>query len=250
MKEALIPVAEALARVLASADDAAGGRWVALEEAFGRTLARDLVAAANAAAVRQFGDGRLRRCAPPTSPRRPRRLKLIGESAAGRAFAGAVGAGEAVRIFTGAPIPEGADAVVIQEDARREGERVVVAVAARPGDNIRVAGLDFAAGETLLSAGTAARPRARSRSPPPQIIARCPCAAVPGSPFWRPATNSCAPGEPLGPAQIVASNNFCHRRARRGQRRRSARPRDRDRPAARARRQDLATRATPRPTCW
>ena len=62
------------------------------------------------------------RCAPPTSPRRRRGCDVIGESAAGRGFAGAVGPGEAVRIFTGAPMPDGADAIVIQEDASAAGD--------------------------------------------------------------------------------------------------------------------------------
>ena len=121
MKEPLLPVEEALARVLASAGEPMKEERIALSEAFGRTLARDLVAKrtqppfANSAmdgyAVRA-GD-----CALPLA-----KLKIIGESAAGRAFAGTLGAGQAIRIFTGAPIPEGADAVVIQEDAQREGD--------------------------------------------------------------------------------------------------------------------------------
>ena len=206
MKEALISVAEALSRVLAAADEPLSEEWVALEEAFGRTLSRDLVAArtqppfANSAM-----DGYALRAADVKEP--PASLKLIGESAAGRAFAGAVGAGEAVRIFTGAPIPEGADTIVIQEDVRREGERIVIAVSAKPGDNIRVAGLDFAAGETLLSAGTRLGPRAvalaaaaNHRSLP---VRRRPRVAILAT-----GDELVAPGEPLGPSQIVASNNF------------------------------------------
>ena len=100
MKEALISVAEALSRVLAAADQPLSEEWVALEEAFGRTLSRDLVAArtqppfANSAM-----DGYALHASDVAEP--PASLELIGESAAGRAFAGAVGAGEAVRIFTG-----------------------------------------------------------------------------------------------------------------------------------------------------
>ena len=206
MKEPLIPVAEALSRVLAAADEPLAEEWVALEEAFGRTLSRDVVAArtqppfANSAM-----DGYAVRASDVAAP--PVSLKLTGESAAGRAFAGAVGAGEAVRIFTGAPIPEGADTIVIQEDVRREGERVVVEVAARPGDNIRIVGLDFAAGETLLSAGRRLGPRAvalaaaaNHRSLP---VRRRPRVAILAT-----GDELVAPGEPLGPSQIVASNNF------------------------------------------
>jgi molybdopterin molybdotransferase len=206
MKEALIPVADALSRVLAAADEPLSEEWVALEEAFGRTLSRDLVAVrtqppfANSAM-----DGYALRAADVKEP--PASLEPIGESAAGRAFAGAVGAGEAVRIFTGAPIPEGADTIVIQEDVRRGGERIVIAVSAKPGDNIRVAGLDFAAGVTLLSAGTRLGPRAvalaaaaNHRSLP---VRRRPRVAILAT-----GDELVAPGEPLGPSQIVASNNF------------------------------------------
>jgi molybdopterin molybdotransferase len=206
MKEALISVAEALSRVLAAADGPLSEEWVALEEAFGRTLSRDLVAArtqppfANSAM-----DGYALRAADAKEP--PASLKLIGESAAGRAFAGAVGAGEAVRIFTGAPIPEGADTIVIQEDVRREGERVVIAVSAKPCDNIRVAGLDFAAGDTLLSAGTRLDPRGVALAAAANH--RClPVRRRPRVAILATGDELVAPGEPLGPSQIVASNNF------------------------------------------
>jgi len=79
-------------------------------------------------------------------------LTVIGESAAGKRFAGRVGAGEAVRIFTGAPVPEGADAVVIQEDTRASGGRIEL-LAAAGSDHIRPAGQDFTAGSLLLEPG-------------------------------------------------------------------------------------------------
>jgi molybdopterin molybdotransferase len=206
MKEALIPVAEALARVLASAVQPMSEEWVSLGEAFGRTLSRDLVAARTQPSFANSAmDGYALRASDVAAP--PASLRLIGESAAGRAFAGAVGVGEAARIFTGAPIPEGADTIVIQEDTRREGERIAVDVTARPGDNIRTAGLDFAAGESLLAAGTRLGPRtvalaaaANHRSLP---VRRRPRVAILAT-----GDELVAPGEPLGPSQIVASNNF------------------------------------------
>jgi molybdopterin molybdotransferase len=82
----------------------------------------------------------------------PGRLRLIGESAAGRGFAGRCEAGTAVRISTGAPLPDGADAVVIQEDVTREGNAVTVPAAAR-GTYIRAQGWDFKSGTVLLPAG-------------------------------------------------------------------------------------------------
>lgn len=80
------------------------------------------------------------------------RRTIVGESAAGHGFEAGLGPGEAVRIFTGAALPQGADAVVIQEDARRDGGEVEVPASA-PGDNIRQAGRDFRKGRRLLAAG-------------------------------------------------------------------------------------------------
>jgi molybdopterin molybdotransferase len=82
----------------------------------------------------------------------PASLRIIGEAAAGRGFAASVGQGEAVRIFTGAPVPHGADLVVIQENADRAGDAVRIRETGRA-SNIRAAGSDFAAGEVVLPAG-------------------------------------------------------------------------------------------------
>jgi molybdopterin molybdotransferase len=82
----------------------------------------------------------------------PGRLTIVGESAAGAPYAATLQRGQAVRIFTGAALPPGADAMVIQEDARRDGD-VVEVPAASPGENIRPAGCDFRRAERLLSAG-------------------------------------------------------------------------------------------------
>ena len=80
-------------------------------------------------------------------------LSIIGEAPAGRPFAGTLGAAQAVRIFTGGVVPEGADAVVIQEDTDLKGARVVIKETPRPGENVRPRALDFRAGETLLGRG-------------------------------------------------------------------------------------------------
>ena len=82
----------------------------------------------------------------------PGRLRIVGESAAGHGFAGIINSGEAVRIFTGAAVPAGCDAVVIQEDATRDGEAVIVP-AVTVGHHIRPAGGDFKAGASLLNRG-------------------------------------------------------------------------------------------------
>ena len=82
--------------------------------------------------------------------------RVVGESAAGRGYAGALGTGDAVRIFTGAPIPDGADAVLVQEEALRDGDALKLAGEGPPraGAHIRKAGKDFAIGTSLVAAGT------------------------------------------------------------------------------------------------
>ncbi|CAA2155184.1 Molybdopterin molybdenumtransferase [Methylobacterium brachiatum] len=148
----LIPVAEALARVLASVSDPVEAETVPLAQAAGRTLAADVAASRTqppfpASAM----DGYAVRFADASAVGAS--LKLIGTSAAGHGFSGRIGPGEAVRIFTGAPVPEGADAILIQEDAQAEGETVRVVEPVEQNRFIRRAGLDFTAGETLLVAG-------------------------------------------------------------------------------------------------
>jgi molybdopterin molybdotransferase len=206
VKEPMIPVAEALARVLASAPEPLSEESLPLARAFGRVLARDVVAGrtqppfANAAM-----DGYALRAADAATA--PASLKLIGESAAGHAFEGHVGAGETTRIFTGAPMPEGADSVVIQEETRLEGDRVVVLAPAAAGDNVRVAGLDFTEGETVLRAGRRLGIRdvgmAAAAHHPTLRVRRRPRVAVLAT-----GDELVSPGEPLGAAQIVASNNY------------------------------------------
>jgi len=83
----------------------------------------------------------------------PSDLRIIGESIAGGPYAGKVGAGEAARIFTGASVPHGADAVVIQEDTERDGDAVLVKEAAKAGAFVRPAGLDFRTGDVGIAAG-------------------------------------------------------------------------------------------------
>ena len=93
------------------------------------------------------------RCARPMPPTLSARLKVIGEVAAGRPFERKVGAGEAVRIFTGGVIPDGADAVIIQEDTGVDGDHITITEAAVPGRHIRPAGVDFREGDVLLARG-------------------------------------------------------------------------------------------------
>src|SRR6516162_1655152 len=147
---ALISVAEALECLLAGVEPLPVESAL-LNEAHGRVLAADLAALrtqppADVSAM----DGYAVRGADVAGPAR---LKVIGEIAAGRPFAGEVAAGQAARIFTGGLLPKGADTVVIQEVTRREDDVVIVASTTAPGRNVRPHGLDFKKGDTLLRAG-------------------------------------------------------------------------------------------------
>ncbi len=153
----MIPFAEALARI---ADHVVplGTETVPLAEASGRRLACDLTA----------------RCAAPRAPvsamdgyavieaaTQPGcAIAVIGEAIAGRRYEGRVGEGEAVRIFTGAPMPEGSDYVIMQEYATRTGDSVTFAEGYGPAGHVRAMGSDFAAGDMLVPAGTLLNARA------------------------------------------------------------------------------------------
>jgi len=143
----LLAVDDARARMLAEIE-ALPAETIALTQAIGRVLAESVSAVRDQPPFAASAmDGWAVR-----SVDTPGELRIVGESAAGHGFGGRVGPHEAVRIFTGAAMPEDADAVVIQEDAEREGE-VVRVPAARSGANVRVAGVDFKADDLLLHAG-------------------------------------------------------------------------------------------------
>jgi molybdopterin molybdotransferase len=202
---ALLPVAHALAQVLEGVEALPAER-VPLAEAEGRVLAEDLAA---------------RRTQPPEDvsamdgyavraedvATTPARLRLIGEVAAGRPFAGQVNAGEAARIFTGGVLPSGSDTVVIQENTTREGDTVVVTTPAKRGRNVRVAGLDFRKGDVRLKAGRRLTGRdvslAAAMNHATVQVARRPKIAVVAT-----GDELVPPGTEPGPGQIVHSNAF------------------------------------------
>jgi Molybdopterin biosynthesis enzyme len=203
---ALISVEDAIARVTAEVGPVDGRERLPLAEAAGRVLAVDV------AALRThppFPASAMDGYAVKSADAAPgAELTVIGESAAGHGFDGHVEAGQAVRIFTGAPMPHGANAVVIQENVEKlDDGRIRLGVGAEPGRHVRMAGIDFAEHEIGLHAGrvldaTAITLAAAMNHPALDVVARPKVAILATGDELR------LPGSELGPGQIIASNTF------------------------------------------
>jgi len=201
----MIPTTEARQRILAALAPVPT-EWVGLAECAGRVLAEDVaarttqppqdVSAMDGYALREADV----RFVPVT-------LTLAGEAPAGGQFAGTVQRGQCVRIFTGGPVPPGADTIVIQERVRAEGPRITIQQAPVAGMHIRKAGLDFRAGQVALNAGHTLTARdaglAAAMNRPWLRVRRRPRVAIVST-----GDELELPGDPLGPNQIVASNGF------------------------------------------
>lgn len=198
----MIPVEDALSRIFALCTPL-GTETVPLAQASGRVLAAPVTARRDQPPF----DGSAMDGYAVKGPVQPgQSFAVIGEAGAGNAFGGSVGAGQALRIFTGAPIPKGVDHVVIQEDVRRDGDTITLLPTLGQGANIRPAGNDFRAGDAV-SAPRRLRPvdlgLLASMNLPDLPVYRRPVVALIAT-----GDELVMPGEDPGPDQIVASSVF------------------------------------------
>lgn len=199
----MISVSEALDALFALARPV-GSEVVSLATAAGRVLAEPVVASRNQppfAASAMDGYALKGIEADPEAM-----FKVIGTSKAGARFEGNVGPGQAVRIFTGAPVPVGTDRVIIQEDVSREGDLITLARELDPGRYVRPAGMDFAIGDRveaprILGARDLALIAAMNAGE--VTVRRRPVVALIAT-----GDELVLPGETPGPDQIIASNGY------------------------------------------
>jgi molybdopterin molybdotransferase len=205
MKSPLLPVGEAHARVIA-AFSPLPAEMVSIADAAGRVLA-----AAPKARLTQppadlsAMDGYAVRAG--DVPAAPTTVTLVGEAAAGGSYDHALKAGEAVRIFTGGPLPMGADSIVIQEDTEADGKRITILEAPVPGRHVRKAGLDFTAGDSPFTPGRTLTTRdvalGAAMNLPWLTVYRKPRVAILST-----GDELVMPGEPIGRNQIVSSSGI------------------------------------------
>lgn len=198
----MITVEEALSRCFALVTPLTG-ESLSLRQAAGRVLLADAAARLtqppfDASAMDGYALGRAAAAGAT--------YRVLGEAGAGHAFAGRLGPDQAVRIFTGAPLPEGAATIAIQEDVAADGDSITVKAESRPGDHIRKRGQDFTEGE-VLSAPRRLRANdlalLAAMNIPTVTVARRPVVAIIAT-----GDELVMPGDTPGPDQIVASNLF------------------------------------------
>jgi molybdopterin molybdotransferase len=205
----VLSVAEALDRVLAAVP-VLGAETVPLSDALGRVLAELVVAGREIPPWDNSSmDGYAVRSADTraASEDRPATLAVVGEVAAGAVAPDGLGPGQAYRILTGAPLPPGSDAVVPQEEVRRDGARVVLTRPVHPGAYVRPRGEDIRPGDRVLEPGTLLRPAALG------VLAALGQARVrvhrrPRVAVLSTGDELVAPEAPLGPGQIPDSNTY------------------------------------------
>ena len=204
--EAALSVAQARDILLASVSAVAGWETVPIRAALGRVLMHDVVAPFDVPAHDNSAmDGYAVRAEDLAGAEN--RLAVVGTAFAGGAFSGLVGPGQAVRVMTGAVLPRGADSVVVQEVARVEGDQVVLPAVQKPGQNVRRAGEDLAAGKAALAAGRKVGPAELG------LMASLGFAEVtvrrrPRIAFFSTGDELASIGRPLAPGEVYDSNRY------------------------------------------
>lgn len=202
----MISVDDALEKILADINPV-DTETVAINDADGRVLAEDIVA---------------RRTQPPTAvsamdgyavkisenaANGPARFRVVGEAPAGGAYEDKVSEGEAVRIFTGGPLPVGTDSIIIQEDVKTQGRDIEIDTLPPRGTYVRPAGLDFSKGDIGIKAGKRLTSRdiglAAAMDHPWILVRRKPRIALLAT-----GDELVRPGEPVGDNQIISSNSL------------------------------------------
>jgi molybdopterin molybdotransferase len=202
-----LKLADALERILAEVQPVGGSETVAVRDALGRVLYADVVSRIDVPShTNSAMDGFALRGAD-LVPDADTRLDVIGVAAAGRPFDGDVSAGECVRILTGAPMPAGTDTVVMQERVSRDGDVAVMGAGQKPGQHVRQAGEDIAAGDIALPAGVVLMPAELG------LLASVGVSEVevrrrPRVAFFSTGDELRSAGEPLGTGQIYDSNGY------------------------------------------
>ena len=200
----LLPVAEALARILASVERSVDTEILPITAAGRRTLSDDLSAMRTQPPFAASSmDGYAVRSGDVAQA--PATLRLVGTSAAGHGFAGSIGPRETVRIFTGAPVPDGADAILIQENADAEGDTIVAREPVAPNRFIRRRGLDFHEGDVLLRAGETLDARRLALAAASGHV-EIPVRRRPRVGILATGDELVSPGQPAAWDQIIASN--------------------------------------------
>ena len=204
---AALKLADALARILAEAHPVGGEEMLAVRSALGRVLAADVVSRMDVPSHTNSAMDGYALSGTELGAAGELRLTVIGTAAAGRPFDGEVSAGECVRIMTGAMLPPGADTVVMQERVTREGDTAVIAEGQTPGQHVRQAGEDIAAGDVALAAGTRLMPAELGMLASLGVgevrVRRRPRVA-----FFSTGDELRPVGESLAPGQIYDSNRY------------------------------------------
>jgi molybdopterin molybdotransferase len=201
----MLSVDQALERIL-GAMAPLPAEQISVADGLGRVLAQDIVARrTQPPAAMSAMDGYAVRALDVAKV--PVTLKVVGQAPAGGAWQGTLGEGEAVRIFTGGPVPDGADTIIMQENTEAADSAVAVLESAPKGRFVRPAGLDFSEGDVLLPAGRLLTARdvalAAAMNTPWIMVHRRPRVAILAT-----GDEVVMPGDPMTPNQIISSNSL------------------------------------------